>query len=210
MLHRIRLIFALAFAVVVSLPAWATIYTVLVENNLFNPSHITITHGDTVVWHCVAGFHSVHHLGSPSLFGNSPAGAPWFYQFTFDHSGDSTFHYDCAVHGVAMSGTVVVQAANDAPPLHLAGNATEMALAQNYPNPFNNQTNIQFTVPIESNVRITVLDVLGQTVKQIFAGRVAAGSHTVSFNADGLSSGIYFYRMQAPGAVLVRKMNYLK
>jgi len=210
MLHRIRLIFALTFAVLVSLPAWATIDTVLVESNLFNPSHITIAHGDTVVWHCIAGFHSVHHLGTPSLFGNSPAGAPWFYQFVFDHSGDSTFHYDCAVHGVAMSGTVVVEPASDAPPVHLTGSATEMALAQNYPNPFNSQTSIQFTVHTAANVRITVLDVLGQTVRQVFADRVAAGSHTVSFKADGLSSGIYFYRMQVPRAVIVRKMNYLK
>ncbi len=208
MFDRLRWVFVCMAAIAFALPALATIDTVVVQNFQFTPVHITISHGDTVVWHCTGGFHNVHHLGS--LFGNTAASAPWFYQFVFDHSGDSTFHYECQVHPTQMQATVTVQPANAAPPPRVASSAGEYALAQNYPNPFNSQTVIQFTVPTESNVRLTVLDVLGQTVRQVFAGHVNAGQHSVLFNAGGLPSGIYFYRLEAPGAMIVRTMNYVK
>jgi plastocyanin len=210
MLHRFRCLLVCVAGVALAFPAWATMDTVVVSSFQFTPAHITISHGDTIVWHCTSGFHNVHHLGTPSLFGNSAASAPWYYQFVFSSVGDSTFHYECQVHPTQMQGTVTVQPANVAPKPRATGNAGEFTLAQNYPNPFNSQTIIQFTVPTESNVRITVLDILGQTIRRVFAGNVAAGQHNVPFNADGLPSGVYFYRLEAPGTMLIRKMSYLK
>jgi plastocyanin len=182
--------------------------TVIVKNYEFLPASITIFQGDTVVWHDIEGFHNVHHMGTPSLFGNTAANAPWFYQFVFTLPPDS-YQYDCQIHG--FTGAVkVLQVAQNAAPQRPAQRASDYQLAQNYPNPFNSQTTIEFTVPMESDVRITVLDVLGQTVRQIFSGRVSSGEHRVLFNAEGLSSGLYFYRLEAPGAMVVRTMNFIK
>ncbi|HEY3294474.1 MAG TPA: T9SS type A sorting domain-containing protein [bacterium] len=208
MLHRLRWVFACLAAVLIAMPALAAIDSVVVQNFSFTPANLTINEGDTVVWHNISGFHNVHHLGG--LFGNTAASAPWFYQFVFSGVGDSTFHYECQIHPTLMQGTITVQGTSDAPPPRQAANASEFRLAQNYPNPFNSQTNIEFTVPTDANIRLTVMDVLGQTVRQVFTGRVSAGQHTVPFNADGLTSGIYFYRLEAPGAMIVRTMHFIK
>ena len=208
MLHRLLWIFACLAGLVMVLPAWAVIDTVTVQNFSFTPANLTIHQGDTVVWHAIGGFHSVHHLGG--LFGTHAGNAPWFYQFIFSSIGDSTFHYVCQVHPDQMQGTITVQVANAAPPPRQTGSASEFTLEQNYPNPFNSQTMIPYTVPTEATVRLTVMDVLGQTARQVFVGRVSAGEHVVPFNAEGLPSGIYFYRLEAPGVSIVRRMNFLK
>jgi hypothetical protein len=71
----------------------------------------------------------------------------------------------------------------------------EFALQQNYPNPFNPSTIITYQLPIINYVTLKVYDVLGRVVKTLVNERQAAGMHSVTFNAAGLSSGIYFYRI---------------
>lgn len=83
---------------------------VTVQNFSFTPADITITHGDTVVWNNISGFHSVHHNATPSVFGTPAASAPWTYQFIFSSVADSTYHYLCEVHPTLMHGTVTVTA----------------------------------------------------------------------------------------------------
>ena len=83
-------------------------------------------------------------------------------------------------------------------------------LNQNYPNPFNPVTNISYTLPVRSGVKLTVSNLLGQVVAQLVDGIQAAGNHTVVFDASRLASGIYFYRMEAGSFVNVRKLVYLK
>ncbi|MCX6138533.1 MAG: family 10 glycosylhydrolase [Ignavibacteriales bacterium] len=70
-------------------------------------------------------------------------------------------------------------------------------LGQNYPNPFNPETSIQFGVPNESRVSLTVCDVLGRTVATLADRYYAAGIHTVRWNAAAASSGVYLLRLQA-------------
>jgi endonuclease/exonuclease/phosphatase family metal-dependent hydrolase len=72
-------------------------------------------------------------------------------------------------------------------------------LRQNYPNPFNSQTTIRYALPYESDVSITVYTLLGQEVRSLVNTRQAAGEYTVRFDAEGLPSGLYFYRMTATG-----------
>ncbi|NOY06990.1 MAG: T9SS type A sorting domain-containing protein [Chlorobi bacterium] len=72
-------------------------------------------------------------------------------------------------------------------------------LNQNYPNPFNPSTNIAFTLPEASQVSLKVIDVLGREVATLVNGRMSAGSHTVTWNADGYQSGVYMYRLNAIG-----------
>ncbi len=70
------------------------------------------------------------------------------------------------------------------------------ALLQNYPNPFNPSTTIKYELPRASQVNLSVYDVLGRQVSVLVNERRNAGVHEVKFDASGLSSGMYFYRLQ--------------
>jgi hypothetical protein len=74
---------------------------------------------------------------------------------------------------------------------------SQFALSQNYPNPFNPSTNIQFLLPVASKVKIDIYNVIGQRVSTLYNGIQPAGEHSVIFNADKLSSGVYFYSLSA-------------
>lgn len=83
-------------------------------------------------------------------------------------------------------------------------------LQQNYPNPFNPTTNIKFAVPTSNNVRIVLVNMLGQVVKEVVNSTFAAGEHEVTLNASNLSSGVYFYRMEAGSFVSTKKLVLMK
>lgn len=91
-----------------------------------------------------------------------------------------------------------------------AGLPKTFALEQNYPNPFNPSTAIAYQLPAASNVSLKVFDMLGKEVATLVNGRQEAGAYTVNFNANQLSSGIYFYRLQAGNFVQTRKMMLVK
>jgi hypothetical protein len=92
----------------------------------------------------------------------------------------------------------------------LNGFPSEFSLAQNYPNPFNPITTIEFAVPFNSDVNIILYDVLGKEVGEILNGNYNQGYYKVDFNAIGLTSGIYFYRLQARGFISTKKITVLK
>ena len=83
-------------------------------------------------------------------------------------------------------------------------------LEQNYPNPFNPSTNIGFTLPVSSKVKVTVYDQLGQQVATIADGEYSAGTYQLNFNADNIASGIYYYRIKAGSYIQTRKMVFMK
>ena len=87
---------------------------------------------------------------------------------------------------------------------------SEFALYQNYPNPFNPATTIRFSVPRESFVTLKVYDNTGTLVTTLVNESKPAGEHSVSFNAAGLASGIYFYRLETEGTAIAKKMILLK
>jgi hypothetical protein len=70
------------------------------------------------------------------------------------------------------------------------------ALKQNYPNPFNPSTTIEFDLPKYSEVNIVIYNIAGQKVQTLLNKKMAAGSHQLKFNAQNLSSGVYFYRIE--------------
>lgn len=85
------------------------------------------------------------------------------------------------------------------------------SLSQNYPNPFNPTTSINFNLPKDSKVKMVIYDLLGKEVDVLINQNLSAGSHSITFNASKLSSGIYFYELTAgDGLRDIKKMNLIK
>jgi len=116
------------------------------------------------------------------------------------------------------SGTVIradgikmqfIDAANDVKKTD-SGIPTEYALEQNFPNPFNSTTIIRFSLPFAGFVTVKVYDILGREIKTLAENNMNAGTYNISFNADGLSSGMYIVKMHAGSFNKSRKILYLK
>lgn len=86
----------------------------------------------------------------------------------------------------------------------------DVTLHQNYPNPFNPETKIQFDVPEQQTVKLTVFNAIGQKVSTLIDQRKAAGTYSVVFDAESLPSGIYIYRLQVGSNVQTKKMTLIK
>lgn len=86
----------------------------------------------------------------------------------------------------------------------------DYALLQNYPNPFNPSTKIQFSIPARGNIKLTVYNLLGQEIKTLVNEFKESGTHTINFDAVGLNSGVYFYKIESNGYTQTRKMTLLK
>ncbi|MCB9357059.1 MAG: S8 family serine peptidase [Calditrichaeota bacterium] len=91
-----------------------------------------------------------------------------------------------------------------------AGIPSELYLDQNYPNPFNPTTSIGFGLPTESAITLKVYDVQGRLVTELLHSTLPAGHHRVEFDATGLGSGVFFYRLDAGGQQLFGKMMLLR
>jgi hypothetical protein len=86
----------------------------------------------------------------------------------------------------------------------------EYRLSQNYPNPFNPETRITYSLKQEGNVSLKVFDVLGREIITLVDQHQNAGTHSVSFNALNISSGIYFYKLESGSFVSIKKMMLVK
>lgn len=83
-------------------------------------------------------------------------------------------------------------------------------LKQNYPNPFNPTTNIEYTLPSNSIVKIKVYDILGKEVKTLVSENKIPGNYSVEFDASNFSSGVYYYQLQAGDFIQTNKMLLIK
>jgi len=174
-----------------------TAHDVTVANFSFTPAALTITVGDTVRWTNVLGNHNV--VADDNSFTSGPlAPAPWVYTHVFTTAGSNPYY--CSLHGgpggVGMSGVITVQTATD---VQDDGNLIyKFDLKQNYPNPFNPTTTIQFDLPEDAVVTLKIYNMLGQEVQTLLDREdMIEGTQEVQFNAQNLSSGVYFYRIVA-------------
>lgn len=87
---------------------------------------------------------------------------------------------------------------------------THYNLGQNYPNPFNPSTTIRFDLPKTSYVTLKIFNLLGQEVATVVSEELKPGTYEVTWNASGLSSGVYFYRLTAGGYLENKKLVLLK
>jgi hypothetical protein len=83
-------------------------------------------------------------------------------------------------------------------------------LSQNYPNPFNPTTTIRYALPSRSHVTLNVFNTLGQIVRELVNGDMDSGYHEVRFDALGLASGVYFYRLQAGIFIQTKNLSILR
>ncbi len=96
----------------------------------------------------------------------------------------------------------------------VTGNENEVpdnyALSQNYPNPFNPVTKIDFVLKKSGFVSLKVYDFIGREISEIVSKEMDKGGHSVTFDASGLSSGVYFYRLEVNGFTQTKKMTFVK
>ena len=111
------------------------------------------------------------------------------------------FYGNYELKSAFVSGKTISSSAEIGPVL-----PASIELLQAFPNPFNPSTTIRYGLPHKSAVQLTVFNTLGQQVALLQNGEQEAGYHEVKFDASGLSSGVYFYRMQAGDFVQTRKL----
>jgi plastocyanin len=191
-----------------------TVHNVSVTNFSFTPAQLTINAGDIVRWTNNAGTHNV--VADDNSFTSGPvSSSAWVYEFTFNVPGTNPYY--CQLHGgpggSGMSGVIFVEEATDINDENMALNSFE--LKQNFPNPFNPKTKIKFTIPADqkngmSKVVLKVFDVLGNNISTLLDEEKPAGSYEIEFDASELSSGIYFYKLQAGNFIDTKKMILMK
>lgn len=122
----------------------------------------------------------------------------------FDNVDNPPRTFQWGIRNVALvTTTLAVETPTPTLPLSLH-------LSQNFPNPFNPITTIRFELPVSGRVRLVVYDVTGQLVQTLVEGMMPAGAHRRAFDAGRLASGIYFYRLEAEGIAVTRKMAVAK
>jgi hypothetical protein len=87
---------------------------------------------------------------------------------------------------------------------------TDYTLKQNYPNPFNPTTNIEYGIPNDGFVSLKVYDITGKEVMNLVNENKTKGSYLISFNANELTSGVYFYKLESGIFTQTRKMTLIK
>ncbi len=137
-------------------------------------------------------------------FGNSVSSAgdvnnDGFADLIIGSPGNSAVGYQMG-HAYLYAGSAVSTGIKDKENIIAGG----CQLFQNYPNPFNPTTNIRFSLPRREHVTLKIFDLLGREVAALVEEYLGPGEHSVVFDGRGLSSGVYFYRLQA-GAFLGQK-----
>ncbi|MBN61235.1 MAG: hypothetical protein CME20_07750 [Gemmatimonadetes bacterium] len=170
------------------------------EGELAAPRAITKTDGEVAIA-AYGDMVSEGDLGLSLVFRTKTEIENTFVEVTESEVRDGNF----AVNGIALPAPVQIQTRPEA-----------FALANNYPNPFNPATTIKYALPEASDVTLEIYNVVGQVVRTLVADHQNAGRYVVQWDATNdsghsLSSGIYFYRLQAGGEFLeVKKMLLLK
>ncbi len=156
----------------------------------------------------------------------SDKGKTWVEKTTTDNwvIFDLTFPDPFTGYAVGENGLIIKYKQNITTTESNINIPEKFVLAQNYPNPFNPSTKIKYSVPTptfssspyqgegkrKSLISLTVYDILGNEVAVLLNEEKPAGSYEIDFNANELSSGIYFYRLSVDGFIQTKKMVYLR
>lgn len=122
-------------------------------------------------------------------------------RFSVTNTSEEAITYSAVADNLVLNSRVEIE--------YLFSNP-ETTLGNNYPNPFNNQTVIPIVIPENSRVRIDIFNVSGARVRTIFDEQVDVGYYEIPFDATGLASGMYFYRLTTNQEMMVEKLLLLK
>ncbi len=136
-------------------------------------------------------------MGTNPIDFNIPSAGKYYIKM---HCGNA---FSIDGYKIKLDGTIV--SVDDSSPL-----LKEFSLSQNYPNPFNPTTIINYSLPKAEYVKITLYDLLGRAVKTLVDEEMPEGNYSVKLNGNDLSSGTYFYRMDAGKFVETKKLLLLK
>jgi hypothetical protein len=123
-------------------------------------------------------------------------------------AGDTLFLY--TQKGLSVFDTILVTGKISDVKYGHSGSIASYSLSQNYPNPFNPSTIIRYELPKAGKVTLKVYNIIGKEVATLVQGEQAAGTHSLVFNAEHLSSGVYFYTLNAGSYIQTRKMLLIK
>jgi plastocyanin len=200
------MLIAAAILFLVPSNAAAVVHTISIENFLFTPLNTHITVGDTVRW--VNNSISHHTSTSDTRIWSSGVinpGATYSREFLTP----GVFPYQCSIHvAFGMRDTIHVGTTGvDDPQPAMPGN---YELSQNYPNPFNAQTTIKYDLLVDSEITLSVYDLVGRKIETLVAGEQTAGHHEISWDASAFPSGVYFYQIQAGDFTQTKRATLLK
>jgi len=204
-------LFALLLFAALSLKTFSTTWTVNVQDFFFSPANLpNVVVGDTIKWQWMSGDH--HTTTSMTI----PQGAPVWDSplnagnptFSYIVSVAGSYHYVCTPHFPGMEGDFTANLIGITPISNEVPNS--FSLSQNYPNPFNPVTDIKFDLAKSTNVKLTVMNMLGQEVEVLVNQSLRAGTYKADWNASNFPSGIYFYKLEAGEFVDVKKMILVK
>jgi len=193
-----KLIFAIIISVISTSTLLAATHTVTNSGFTFSPATITIAPGDTVNF-VLASIHNAIQVNKTTwdANGNTSNGG---FQTPFgggivilQQSG--TYYYVCQNHAsMGMKGIINV-ATSTGITSGPNNNPTRFELDQNYPNPFNPTTTISFSIPASSYVTLKIYSLLGVEVQTLTQQSYTPGVYTLTWNASGIGSGVYFYQL---------------
>jgi photosystem II stability/assembly factor-like uncharacterized protein len=148
------------------------------------------------------------NLRGGGVYTSSDGGDTWSHSEEWRASsfnqGQDGYFYAGTSRGVYRSTSM-----SDAPENSYV-NPVSFSLSQNYPNPFNASTSISFNLPQPGYAKLAVFDITGRRVATLLNSTMNAGSHKLSFEAEGLASGVYFYRLSHPAGERTNRMTLIK
>ncbi|MDX2127517.1 MAG: S8 family serine peptidase [Chloroherpetonaceae bacterium] len=183
------------------------------------PASIGAYKGTNAIWMLAAVGSSASSISGFQPFFSRDGGNTWLRRFSdpfpsntvyfsFVPKSDSLIGYALAngfqIFRYAESETILSSPSEGGPRVH------PFNLSQNYPNPFNPSTTIQYQIANASDVKLEVFDVLGRKIATLVNTRQSAGTYRIPFNANGLSSGVYFYRLISGNTIDSKKMTLVK
>jgi hypothetical protein len=160
----------------------------------------------------VAGYSITDNTGAFSIGGLAPGS----YSITVDNLGSTEPTASTALVKYTSTGSPVSVAVNfslssaTSVETNLSAQPEGFTLSQNYPNPFNPSTTINYAIQRPGMVILKMYNIVGQEIQTLVNEYQAAGNYQVTVNAQNLSSGVYFYRLQSNSTLLMRKMILLR
>ena len=143
-------------------------------------------------------------LGFGAFFWSSTAGVDSMALYHYFSSSGSGAYFTMTNYPTGFS----VRCIKDDDEIGIESNGEtpeSFRLYQNYPNPFNSATIISYNIPSDCVVKLTVHNIKGETIATLVNGIKTAGFHSVTWTADNIVSGLYFYQLSARGSLLVKK-----